>query len=85
MNSVLPDREAARELLTALLVQDQRRSLPEISIPAPGKAKPWKALPGSTLLRPFRELGVPMEAVTENVGRPIFVEVPLGVFAGVHE
>ncbi len=40
---------------------------------------------GSLIRRAFRELGVPMEAVTENVGRPMFVEVPLGVLAGVDE
>ncbi len=39
----------------------------------------------SLIRRAFRELGVPMEAVTENVGRPMFVEVPLGVLAGVDE
>jgi NAD(P)H-nitrite reductase large subunit len=35
--------------------------------------------------RAFRELGVPMEEVTENVHRPLFVEVPLGVLAGVED
>ncbi len=34
------------------------------------------------ILRLFREEGVPLEAVTENVDRPLFVEVPLGVFGG---
>jgi NADPH-dependent 2,4-dienoyl-CoA reductase/sulfur reductase-like enzyme/Fe-S-cluster-containing hydrogenase component 2 len=33
--------------------------------------------------RAFRELGIPMSDVTENVLRPLFVEVPLGVFAGI--
>ena len=37
----------------------------------------------SLIKRAFRELGVPPEAVTDNVARPLFVEVPLGVFAGV--
>ena len=33
--------------------------------------------------RLFREEGVPPAQVTENVRRPLFVEVPLGAFAGV--
>lgn len=33
--------------------------------------------------RAFRELGVPMSDVTEATARPLFVEVPLGVLAGV--
>ena len=33
----------------------------------------------------FREEGIPPEEVTENVQRPLFVEVPLGTFAGVEE
>jgi len=33
--------------------------------------------------RLFREAGVDPEAVTPNVPRPLFVEVPLGNFAGV--
>ena len=33
------------------------------------------------ILQLFREYGVPMEGVTENVPRPLFVEVSLGVFA----
>jgi sarcosine oxidase subunit beta len=32
-------------------------------------------------LRLFREEGIPLDAVTRNVPRPLFVEVPLGVFA----
>lgn len=35
--------------------------------------------------RLFREEGVPLGEVTENVRRPLFVEVPLGTFAGVRE
>ena len=35
--------------------------------------------------RLFREEGIALEEVTENVPRPLFVEVPLGVFAGVKE
>jgi ferredoxin len=37
------------------------------------------------IARLFREEGVPASEVTENVRRPLFVEVPLGVFAGVEE
>ena len=33
--------------------------------------------------RLFREEGVPPEQVTENTRRPLFVEVPLGAFAGL--
>jgi len=33
--------------------------------------------------RLFREEGIPLDEVTENVPRPLFVEVPLGAFAGV--
>jgi len=36
------------------------------------------------ILQLFRECGVLMEGVTENVPRPLFVEVPLGTFAGVN-
>jgi len=35
------------------------------------------------ILRVFKELGVPLDKVTLNVPRPLFVEVPFGVFAGV--
>jgi NAD(P)H-nitrite reductase large subunit len=35
--------------------------------------------------RAFRELGVPMEEVTDPVPRPLFVEVPLGVLAGLED
>jgi sarcosine oxidase subunit alpha len=31
----------------------------------------------------FREEGVPLEQVAENTRRPLFIEVPLGAFAGV--
>ncbi len=34
------------------------------------------------ILRLFREEGVPLDEVTPNIKRPLFVEVPLGVFAG---
>jgi NAD(P)H-nitrite reductase large subunit len=34
------------------------------------------------IYRLFREEGVPLDEVTPNVKRPLFVEVPLGVFAG---
>jgi NAD(P)H-nitrite reductase large subunit len=35
--------------------------------------------------RLFRDEGVPMTEVVDNTKRPLFVEVPLGVFAGVTE
>jgi sarcosine oxidase subunit alpha len=35
------------------------------------------------IMRAFRELGVPPQEITSNVPRPLFVEVPFGVFAGV--
>jgi sarcosine oxidase, subunit alpha len=34
------------------------------------------------VMRAFRELGIPPEEITPNVARPLFVEVPFGVFAG---
>jgi len=37
------------------------------------------------ITRLFREEGIPVDKVTENVKRPLFVEVPLGIFAGVKE
>ena len=37
------------------------------------------------IARLFREEGVPGAEVTENVRRPLFVEVPFGAFAGVEE
>ncbi|MGA1848659.1 MAG: FAD-dependent oxidoreductase [Thermoplasmatota archaeon] len=45
---------------------------------------------GSKTCRPmiwriFREEGVDMSEITERVDRPLFVEVPLGYFAGVEE
>jgi sarcosine oxidase subunit alpha len=33
--------------------------------------------------RLFREEGIPLKQVTENTQRPVFIEVPLGAFAGV--
>ena len=33
----------------------------------------------------FRQEGVDLEDVTDNVERPLFMEAPLGVFAGVKE
>jgi len=35
------------------------------------------------IARLFREEGIPVDEVTENVKRPLFIEVPLGIFAGV--
>jgi sarcosine oxidase subunit alpha len=37
------------------------------------------------IFRLFQEEGIPLEEVTGNVKRPLFVEVPLGVFAGIKE
>ncbi len=37
------------------------------------------------ILRLFREEGIPLDTVTLNVPRPLFVEVPLGVFAAEQE
>jgi len=37
------------------------------------------------VLRLFREEGIPMEEITHNVARPLFVEVPFGAFAGVEK
>jgi hypothetical protein len=35
------------------------------------------------ILRLFREEGVSLEQVVERTRRPLFIEVPLGAFAGV--
>ncbi|MCK4392283.1 (2Fe-2S)-binding protein, partial [Candidatus Bipolaricaulota bacterium] len=35
------------------------------------------------ITRLFREEGIPVDKVTENVKRPLLIEVPLGIFAGV--
>jgi len=40
---------------------------------------------GSLIMRAFRECGVPLDEVTANVPRPLFIEVPLGVFAGAQD
>jgi NADPH-dependent 2,4-dienoyl-CoA reductase/sulfur reductase-like enzyme/Fe-S-cluster-containing hydrogenase component 2/bacterioferritin-associated ferredoxin len=40
---------------------------------------------GPLLLRLFREEGIPTDEVTDYVARPLFVEVPLGAFAGVRK
>ncbi len=37
------------------------------------------------IARLFREEGIPASEITENVRRPLFVEVPFGAFAGVGE
>lgn len=37
---------------------------------------------GPLVKRLFREEGVPLDEVTDYVGRPLFIEVPLGIFAG---
>jgi bacterioferritin-associated ferredoxin len=37
----------------------------------------------SLILRLFREEGVPLSEVTELTRRPLFMEVPLGAFAGL--
>ncbi len=37
------------------------------------------------ILRLFREEGIPPEEVTQNIQRPLFMEVPLGVFAGLED
>jgi sarcosine oxidase, subunit alpha len=37
----------------------------------------------SLIQRAFRELGIPTDATTDLVARPLFVEVPFGVLAGV--
>jgi sarcosine oxidase, subunit alpha len=40
---------------------------------------------GSLILRAFKELGIPLSEVTNNVPRPLFMEVPLGMFAGMDD
>ena len=38
---------------------------------------------GPLIHRLFREEGVPLDELTSNTGRPLFMEVPLGIFAGI--
>ncbi|KAJ5076516.1 anaerobic glycerol-3-phosphate dehydrogenase subunit b [Anaeramoeba ignava] len=38
----------------------------------------------STIKRIFREEGIPNDRITDRVERPLFVEVPLGAFAGMN-
>jgi bacterioferritin-associated ferredoxin len=38
---------------------------------------------GNIIKRAFRDLGIPMTQITEPVARPLFVEVPMGVLAGI--
>ncbi len=40
---------------------------------------------GSIIRFLFRQEGIPLDKVTDNVDRPLFVEVPLGVFCGTEE
>jgi hypothetical protein len=45
---------------------------------------------GSKTCRPmiwriFKEEGIELASVTDRVDRPLFVEVPIGVLAGVHQ
>jgi sarcosine oxidase, subunit alpha len=40
---------------------------------------------GSLIRHAFKELGIPLSEVTENVPRPLFMEVPLGMFAGLED
>ena len=35
--------------------------------------------------RLFREEGIPVDEVVESSKRPVFIEVPLGIFAGSNE
>lgn len=37
---------------------------------------------GNLIKRAFKELGIPLSEVTENMLRPLFIEAPLGLFAG---
>ncbi|MEE4219007.1 MAG: FAD-dependent oxidoreductase [Xanthomonadales bacterium] len=40
---------------------------------------------GSLIRVLFRQEGIPLEQTTANVDRPLFVEVPLGVFCGIRQ
>lgn len=39
---------------------------------------------GSMILRLFREEGISSDQITANTRRPLFIEVPLGIFAGLN-
>ena len=54
-------------------------------VDAEALVRDWRSQVRLDELACYHELGVPLEEVTENVSRPLFVEVPFGVLAGVGE
>jgi len=78
------ERVTAGEIRT--LIREGYRDVNEIKAVTRAGMGACGAKTCSTLIqRLFREEGIPPEEVTENVPRPLFVEVPLGTFAGVKE
>lgn len=78
------ERVTAGEIRT--LIREGYRDVNEIKAVTRAGMGACGAKTCSTLIqRLFREEGIPPEEVTENVARPLFVEVPLGAFAGVKE
>jgi NADPH-dependent 2,4-dienoyl-CoA reductase/sulfur reductase-like enzyme/ferredoxin len=78
------ERVTAREIRD--LIRKGYRDLNEIKgIARAGMGACGGKTCSALILRLFREEGVPDGEVTPNVPRPLFIEVPLGTFAGVEE
>jgi sarcosine oxidase, subunit alpha len=68
------------------LIQDGVRDVNEIkALTRAGMGSCGSKTCGSLIHRAFKELGIPYTEVTENVQRPLFMEVPMGFFAGVDD
>ena len=66
------------------LIQQGMRDLNEIkTVTRAGMGACGSKTCGSLINFLFRQEGIPLEATTPNVARPLFVEVPLGVFCGI--
>jgi len=75
------ERVTAGEIRT--LIREGYRDMNEIkAVTRAGMGACGAKTCAALIQRLFREEGIPVEEVTENVARPLFVEVPLGTFAG---
>ncbi len=75
------ERVAAGEIRE--LIQKGYRDMNEIkALTRAGMGACGSKTCGAMILRLFREEGVPLNEIVEMTRRPLFVEVPLGVFAG---
>lgn len=67
------------------LIREGYRDLNEIkAITRAGMGACGSKTCSSLILRIFREEGIPLNEVTPSSKRPLFVETPLGIFAGIH-